>query len=96
MMKKERVEKFIFERFPEEDKWLTGNCYYFAAILCKRFPGLVIYYLPIRGHFVAGDGKDYYDWTGKVDVNGDDPVIFSHLRQDDKPLYERLRRDCIL
>ena len=54
---------------------------------------MAIYYLPIQGHFVVGDGNKYYDWTGKVET-GEQPISLEHIRQTDNLWYEKLMRDC--
>lgn len=69
----QEILDFIKRRFPKDSNWLDGNCYWFAFILCERFPNLQIYYEPVRGHFVAGTPSRYYDWTG---VNHDNENQF--------------------
>lgn len=59
------VVEFIRRRFKSDSNWLDGNCYYFAVILCERFPIFNIYYAPVAGHFVAGYNGEFYDWRGK-------------------------------
>lgn len=89
-----RVEDFIKKRFNKDCNWLSGNCYYFAVILCARFPELKIYYLPIKGHFICGDKENFYDWTGKIEVN--EPfLLFEEIKNNDPAWYNRLLRDCI-
>ena len=50
MTRQEQIVEFINRRFPEESKWINGNCYYFAQILSIRFPELNLYYLSIFAH----------------------------------------------
>ena len=88
------VEEFIRRRFPIDNRWLDGNCYWFAAILAHRFPQLDIYYLPIEGHFVAGDGEIFYDWLGRKNLN-EIPQKLDTIRTQDPIWYSRLVRDCI-
>ena len=52
-------------RFSSDCHWTDGNCYYFSLILHSRFPNLQIFYEPILGHFVAGDGAHFYDFNGE-------------------------------
>jgi hypothetical protein len=92
---KEEILDFINRRWTKDANWLTGNCYWFAHILTQRFPQLQIYYLPIEGHFVCGDGcGDFYDWTGAISLK-ESPLLFSKLKTQDPIWYSRLYRDCI-
>ena len=75
-------------------KWLSGNCFYFAVILCARFPQGIIYYDRVNGHFVTKIEGLYYDWTGVVDVNEEDLVNWNNYY--DISHKERIVRDCIL
>lgn len=95
-MLKDEVIEFISRRFSEKnDHWTDGNCYYFALILCSRFSELSICYLPVRGHFVAGYGGEFFDANGVVDVGDEDVISFMNLYYEDKLLWERLYRYCI-
>ncbi len=92
----DEVLDFINRRWKKYDaNWMNGNCYWFAFILCERFPSLEMIFLPIEGHFVAGNIKEgrYYDWTGKVDLQ-EDPYSFNSLRLEEPNLYSHLLRDC--
>lgn len=66
------VMKFI-DRFTMRGKWsevLTsftcGCCYWFAFILCSRFPEAVMMYDPVINHFVTQIDGQLYDITGEV------------------------------
>lgn len=85
---------FIKRRWRKDANWLDGNCYWFAHILKTRFPFLEIYYLPIVGHFICGDGVCFYDWTGVVDPE-EVPFLLSDIEKQDGLLYDRLFRDCV-
>lgn len=87
------VLSFIKRRFSDDCHWLDGNCYYFALILCSRFQNLNLYYAPIEGHFVAGDGERFYDWRGLYD--NEKPILLSEIQQSDPLWYKILVRDCI-
>lgn len=95
MTRQEQIVEFINRRFPEESKWINGNCYYFAQILSIRFPELNLYYLPKEGHFVAGYREEYYNWTGKVELK-ETPIKFSDLEEVDPAYYTVILRDCII
>lgn len=88
---------FINRRFSQETSiWTNQNCYWFAKILEDAF-GCEIYYMPIKGHFIAKDPKCdlYYDQTGLVIPN--EPIIsFNKLKDDDIVWYTRLIRDCVM
>lgn len=93
----EEVLKFINFRWKDSDAhWLDGNCYWFAHILCTRFPYLEIIYLPVQGHFVAGRIEDrlYFDWTGIVKVD-EVPLYLSWIKEHDYQWYSRIIRDCV-
>lgn len=88
------VLEFIYRRFQGDSDWLTGNCFYFALILCERFKYLNIYYAPIAGHFVAGHNDKYYDWCGEYE--DEIPILLTEIEQSDPLWYSRIVRDCIL
>lgn len=90
---------FIQRRWKKDSKFLDGNCYWFAHILATRFPQLEIYYLPITGHFVAGNGEAFFDWQGRKniwDYYHETPMKFEEIKEQDELYYNRLVRDCIL
>lgn len=92
---REEIIEFIKRRFPAEDRWLNGNCLWFAIILCTRFEQLEIYYLPIDGHFVAGYNGEYYDWRGQIELE-EEPMKLADLQHEDELLHSHLVRDCYL
>lgn len=87
------IIEFINRRFSKDCNWLNGNCFWFALILKERFPFLKIYYLPIDGHFVVGDGNKYYDWSGEIDLE-EKPYELNEIKETDILWYEKLMRDC--
>lgn len=91
----DEVVEFIKRRWLLDSHWLDGNCYWFAHILITRFPHLDIYYLPIEGHFVVGDGINFYDWTGLV-ILEEKPWLFSYIKETDPSWYSHIVRDCIM
>ena len=86
---------FISRRWKKDANWLDGNCYWFAYILHTRFPQLQIYYVPIDGHFVCGDGMNFYDWTGLVLLD-ESPMLLSDIEKQDPLWFSYIVRDCIL
>ena len=92
------VEDFIRRRWRgTEARWDDGNCYWFAVILCSRFSELKIYYIPVPGHFVAGDGTNFFDIYGLIDKrNYGDIIPLATIKTKEKNWYSRLYRDCIL
>lgn len=76
------------------DFWTNGNCYWFAHILTARFQYLKIYYNPIEGHFVAGDGDKFYDINGYYTSN--DLILLEEIEKTDDAHFRRLIRDCVL
>ena len=89
------VLDFIKRRFPEEDMWLTGNCYYFAKILEARFPGGIIYYDLVNGHFLYSYYGMLFDWAGVQELT-DDMVEWDTYQKTDDLHYARIVRDVIL
>jgi hypothetical protein len=90
------IEEFIHRRFASTNaNWTNGNCYWFAKILTDRFEGLEIYYIPSEGHFVAGDGENFFDYNGLI--KGTYRYIpFKEIKEDDPLWYSRLIKDCVL
>lgn len=96
----EKILNFIkhFSNFgPEvEDCFLHGNCYWFAAILQKRFkaehPYLV--YAEIDNHFGCSIHGEVYDISGNV-TNSYNWVDWDAFQFRDHKLAERLFKDCI-
>ena len=88
---------FTKRRFQEDCHWTDGNCYWFAYILKTRFPELNIYLLPIENHFMAGDGKLFYDWLGEhvLEDLPEQPILFEKLQEVDSAWYERLVENCV-
>ena len=89
---------FIQRRWPDYEinmasNWTSGNCYWFAVILVTRFSELDIYYDPIEGHFVAGDGINFYDINGEY--KSENLLLLEDIKNNDYAHYERLIRDCI-
>lgn len=93
----EEIVDFIKRRFYNTNaNWLNGNCYWFAKILAERFEGLKIYYEPIRGHFISGDGNHFYDYTGLLTELDSNPILLSDIAKSEPNMYKRLVEDCIL
>lgn len=93
------VRSFIERRFPIDNNWCTGNCYWFARILCMRFPQLIMWYLPIENHWMAGtrNGEIFFDWKNVKNRNelNEEPVLWDDIEDLDELLFKRLHRDCI-
>lgn len=90
----DKIMEFIHRRFPTDQNWLTGNCYFFALILQNVFGG-EIYYDVTRGHFMTEIDGDLYDWSGLVN----EPVTiisWSTFDKYDPLVMERVIRDCIM
>ena len=90
----DQVAEFIQRRWTNNNStFLNGNCYWFARILQLQFPYLSIFYLPIEGHFIAGNLGKYYDATGAV-VPQEEPILLSDIRRKDYTWYSRLLKNC--
>ena len=91
------VLNFI-ERFHLDDGvdivFTRGCCYWFAAILCERFPEQSrLMYDQIENHFVVEIEGRLYDITGDV-TDEYDVTPWDEL--DDDLLKRRIIRDCIM
>lgn len=89
------VLDFIHRRFPINNDWVSGNCYYFARILNARFGGTIYYDVEI-GHFVTEINGKFYDWNGEVPENDDLYVLWSNFDSYDQCQKMRIIKDCIL
>lgn len=93
-MKRDRdVDEFIWRRFPENDHWTDGNCYWFAVILCVRFHG-ELWYDPIENHFIAKIGRKLYDHSGEY-TPVEKAYSFKEYKELDPIEYRRILRDCV-
>ena len=93
----DEVLDFIQRRFPIDNNWCTGNCYWFAAMLHMRFPQYPIWIFPIENHFMVGDGKTFYDWHGirlREDCE-ETPILWDKVEQFDNLYFQHIVRDCI-
>lgn len=92
------IYNFIKSRFSKDCDWCNGNCFWFAFILHTRFPKLSIWLFPIENHFMAGDGKRFYDWNGVRELANcdEEPIQWETVKNIDPLYYNRLIRDCIL
>jgi hypothetical protein len=96
MTEKLEVLDFIARRWSDTDAhWFDGNCYWFAHILCARFPFLEIYYCPISGHFVAGVKGEFYDASGLFVPDSTEKVyLLEDIKRNDDLWYSHIMRDC--
>ena len=88
MTRNEEIIDFLERRWQDDTHWLDSNCYYFALILKERFPWMKIYYEPVDGHFVAGDGERFYDWVGEYTYGS--PILLDEIKVADATWYERI------
>lgn len=70
-----------------------GCCYWFAYILCARFPEMEIMYDPTINHFMAGCDGRLFDVTGEVTDMYKNAVPWKTF--DDSTHRERLNAQCI-
>ena len=93
----DEIIEFIRRRFPIDNNWCTGNCYWFAAILHIRFPHFPIWLFPIENHFMIGDGKKFYDWKGirLASECEENPILWDEVEQFDSLYFQHIVRDCI-
>ena len=96
-MKEKEILNFIQRRFPQDNQWISGNCFYFATILKTRFPQAEIMYDVIYNHFFVATDNSYYDWTGKINKNSDSYVVsWDQMDSYDSLEKEHVLRDCVL
>ena len=90
----DEVLEFIERRFKKDCDWINGNCYYFAVILQERFPGGIIYYDVIDGHFLYFYNENYYDWVGIVKPTGV-LIDWDRFGEYDSLQKKVIIRDCV-
>lgn len=90
-----KIEEFIFRRFPDDCNWLSGNCYYFALILKDRFPEGIIVYDVIYGHFLLKVSRCVYDFKGKHNIAGKILIEWDKFDKYDPLVKTKIIRDCI-
>lgn len=80
------------------ETFTSGCCYWFAYILSERFPGAVIEYMPVPGHFIASIGGRLYDVTGDVTeaYENEFRVRWDGMDSYDPEVRRRVERDCVL
>ena len=93
MTRHDEIIDFLERRWQDDAKFTKENCYYFAVVLKARFPWLDVYYEPVDGHFVAGDGEHFYDWVSEYTEGS--PILFDEIQEADHAWYECIVRDCI-
>ncbi len=92
-----QVLEFIKRRFPIDNKWTDGNCYYFAVILKSRFSEGIILYDVIDGHFVTHIDGQNYDWSGIVSDEGKHYYVeWDIFDQYDELQKQSIINQCIL
>lgn len=77
-----------------EDVFSNGYCYWFAEILHQRFNG-IIYYLPIKNHFITKINGKYFDITGEV-IPDEKVYEWEYYANFDYLDYNRVVKNCIL
>ena len=98
--KQREIRKFIYNRFPYDNNWLDGNCYYFAIILKERFPEGKIIYDVSDGHFLVRIEDVYFDWVGDHDFSKEIQekyfIDWDKFDEYDPLQKQRIIQDCIL
>lgn len=90
----EKILEFIKRRFPVDQNWTKGNCYFFALILKSVFFGDIVYDTT-AGHFMfLGADGTLYDWNGKVEKHGH-IVMWEEFDFYDSAQKQRIIKDCI-
>lgn len=94
MKSNNQIINFIHQRFPNDNAWTSGNCFYFATILKARFPEGEIYYDVIPGHFIFKYQGQFYDWTGEIKCPYI-PILWENFKAYDEAQYKRIIENCI-
>lgn len=94
----QEVIEFIERRFKQDCNWKTGNCYYFALILCDRFKQYnpEIYYDAVDGHFLCKINDRFYDWGGAISFSDEYVEKWSDICKEDPTWSSCIVRDVIL
>lgn len=103
-MPNEELLEFIHRRFPTEDRWLNGNCYWFAQILNHwfslkdRYATRYLVYDVVYGHFYLYCRGWYYDWNGAHETlpEGSYDIHWDKFEEYDDIQYDRIRKECLL
>ena len=78
------------------DMFTNGKCYWFAHILREAFPGGIICYDPIVGHFYYKRNEYYWDINGAHRVPTGQVHAWTDICANDCAWAKRIKRDCIL
>ena len=94
MFNPSEITNWISERFPKNNNWLSGNCYFFAKILEAAWPHGEIVYDPIHGHFLYDIDGILYDWRGQVGERKNE-ISWNSYRTQDPTHWAHVMRDCV-
>ena len=92
----DQISEFIERRFSANCNPFEGdNSYWFAKILCLRFPSLKLCYDKTANTFIAVNEhyKKYYNIDGAHDLKGCIYVCMDKLIYDDLDLYVKLMQE---
>ena len=89
-----QIERFI-SLFGNDDRFMTGLCYWFVYILKGRFPNGEIWYDQIENHFYYVVDDVAYDVRGKV-VLPSTAMRWDEYEVYDELDYQRVVKYCIL
>lgn len=89
-----KVLEFIHRRFSNDCNWTSGNCFYFASILCLRFTNGELWYDEIANHFLCKIDGIFYDWNG-IYVPENELIKWDNYKDIDELHFNRIIRDCI-
>lgn len=83
---------FISNRFDINCYWDSKNSYWFAEILCARFPTLLLAYLADEDRFIAVEEKNnvYYDYKGEHELTGKNYMYMALMIHEDPTMYKNL------
>lgn len=90
----DEILDFIDGFHPVKKFFLNGYCYWFAKILIERFHKGMIYYLPIKNHFVVKISEQFFDANGIAEFD-ENPMLWSIYKSIEPVEAERIERDCI-
>lgn len=91
----DKIIEFTKRRFPIDNHWIDGNCFFYAQILKSVWADGIIFYDVHNGHFIFKYNGKYYDWTGIIEPDGY-LVEWDKFEEYDPLQKQVIIRDCIL
>lgn len=94
----DEIVQWMHNRQFYDNKWMNGNCYYFAVLLQTAWPGGKIVHDPIIGHFMYLYKNCLYDYRGYVGLAKEykRPLDdWEKYKEVDELHWAHIMRDCV-